>query len=72
MVIVNLTHCLQGRVSQGAYATGQTLNKIGVLPGSDLTLEAAFTKLHFLLATEPSTDDVRRLMAESVCGELSG
>ncbi|MBN3563339.1 asparaginase [Aliamphritea spongicola] len=72
VVIVNLTHCLQGRVSQGAYATGQTLNKIGVLPGSDLTLEAAFTKLHFLLATEPSTDDVRRLMAESVCGELSG
>ncbi len=72
VVIVNLTHCLQGRVSQGAYATGQTLNNIGVLPGSDLTLEAAFSKLHFLLATETSVADVRRLMAESVCGELSG
>lgn len=72
VVIVNLTHCLQGKVSQGAYATGATLNTIGVLPGSDMGLEAAFTKLNFLLATEDSVDDIRRMMTESICGELSG
>ncbi|WP_428034108.1 asparaginase [Amphritea sp.] len=70
VIIVNVTQCLQGQVSQGAYATGATLNRIGVIPGSDLTLEAAFTKLHFLLATQ-SADRVKELMLQSLCGEMA-
>ena len=70
VTVVNVTQCLQGRVSQGAYATGSALNRIGVVPGSDLTLEAALTKLHYLIATEPETR-VAGLMSCSVCGELS-
>ncbi len=70
-VIVNLTQCLQGKVSQGAYATGAKLNDIGVVPGSDLTVEAAFTKLHFLIAMGHSAQKIRELMQTSVCGEQS-
>lgn len=70
VVVLNITQCLQGRVSQGAYATGAALNRIGVVPGSDLTLEAAFTKLHYLIATEPMKD-IAGLMQQSLCGELS-
>jgi len=68
VTVVNITQCLQGKVSQGAYATGAALNRIGVVPGSDLTLEAAFTKLHYLIATEKPAD-VAGLMQRSMCGE---
>ncbi|MDO6564328.1 type I asparaginase [Amphritea sp. 1_MG-2023] len=68
--IVNVTQCLQGEVSQGAYATGATLNRIGVIPGGDLTLEAAFTKLHYLIATQ-SAAAVSELMVKPLCGEMS-
>jgi L-asparaginase len=69
MVVVNLTQCYRGPVVQGAYATGAVLNKIGVTGGSDLTLEAAFAKLHYLLASGVDTDDIRQQMATPVCGE---
>lgn len=68
VTVVNITQCLQGKVSQGAYATGAALNRIGVVPGSDLTLEAAFTKLHYLIATQPP-ESVSRMMSQSLCGE---
>jgi len=70
VTVVNVTQCLQGKVSQGAYATGSVLNRIGVLPGSDLTLEAALTKLHYLIATE-TAEQVPHLMQQSLCGEMS-
>lgn len=70
ITIVNVTQCVQGQVSQGAYATGATLNRIGVIPGNDLTLEAALTKLHYLIATEPQTS-ISQLMTQPLCGEMS-
>ncbi len=70
ITIVNVTQCVQGQVSQGAYATGATLNRIGVIAGSDLTLEAAFTKLHYLIATEPQ-NKISQLLSQSLCGEMS-
>ncbi len=72
VVIVNRTHCLYGKVDQGTYATGHTLTRIGVTPGGDLTLEAAFAKLHFLLALETSPEQIRSLMLQSMRGEVQG
>lgn len=70
-VVVNLTQCHQGAVSQGAYATGALLNRVGVVPGLDLTPEAAFAKLHHLLAQGLSPQRVREAMVEARRGECT-
>ena len=49
-VVVNVTQCLQGGISPGTYAASAGLQDQGVLSGGDMTPEAAFCKLHWLLA----------------------
>lgn len=71
VIIVNLTLCHSGKVIQGSYATGARLNQLGVIPGADMTVEAAYTKLLFLLATEKSTEHIKTLMSSSLCGEVT-
>jgi lysophospholipase len=70
VVIVNVTQCLRGRVSP-SYAAGRALMDAGVVPGADMTPEAALAKLAFLLGQELSRDDVRRLASTSLRGELT-
>lgn len=71
IVLLNVTQCLHGGVSQETYATGSALARLGVVAGGDLTLEAAFAKLHLLLATSDDPAAVRRGLEESWCGESS-
>lgn len=44
VIIINCTQCIQGTV-KGYYETGLKLYDLGILPGSDLTPEAALIKL---------------------------
>jgi L-asparaginase len=71
IVVVNTTQCASGGVDQGSYATGASLARIGVVPGADMTLEAAFAKLHFLIATGAAPDAARAIIGQSLSGELS-
>ena len=71
MIIVNLTQCQSGKVNMAGYATGHALAKAGVIGGSDLTVEAALTKLHFLLSQPLSVDTIRLKMQQNLRGELS-
>ncbi len=70
VVLVNVTQCLRGSVQQGVYATGSALGALGVVPVGDMTPEAAFAKLHVLLASSTDVDVVRQGMGESWCGEV--
>lgn len=71
IVLLNVTQCLYGSVSQETYATGNALARLGVVAGGDLTLEAAFAKLHLLLAATNDAAAVRCEMGETWCGEMS-
>lgn len=59
-VMVNVTQCLQGGISPGTYAASAGLQDQGVLSGGDMTPEAAFCKLHWLLAGGRDTAAVIR------------
>uniref|UniRef100_A0A8C6Z0N3 asparaginase n=1 Tax=Nothoprocta perdicaria TaxID=30464 RepID=A0A8C6Z0N3_NOTPE len=49
VVILNCTQCLRGSVTT-VYATGQTLADVGIIPGGDMTPEAALAKLSYTLS----------------------
>lgn len=72
IVIVNITQCGNGMVDPVRYKTGLILNEAGVIPGHDLTSEAAITKLMFLFGQGYSTDEVKRLMEVPLAGEMKG
>ena len=71
IVIVNLSQCHRGRVNMSGYATGNSLMRCGVISGHDMTIEAALTKLHWLLSKNVSTNEIKQLMQQSVKGELT-
>lgn len=71
ILLLNVTQCVGGRVEQGRYVTSQAFAAMGMVSGQDLTVEAALTKLMFLLAQEQATDAVARGMAAPICGEFT-
>ena len=70
-IILNISQCLAGAVSQGFYETSSQLEKIGVISGKDMTTEAALTKMMFLLAQDLPTEELKTQLTCSLRGELS-
>lgn len=70
IVVVNVSQCLRGRVSE-VYAPARTLRKAGVVFGRDMTSEAALTKLGYLLACGLEPGEVGERMGKCVKGELT-
>ena len=71
IVIVNVTQCMTGTVSP-LYEPAMLLQRAGVVPGHDMTSEAALAKLSYLLALPNLTiEEVRQQMAISLRGELT-
>lgn len=71
IIVVNITQCPNGEVDPYRYMTGLGLAQTGVVPGHDLTPEAAITKLMYLLGRGLRNDEVKHQMQCNLCGEMS-
>ncbi|WP_263263673.1 asparaginase [Pseudomonas sp. RIT-PI-S] len=72
VVVVAVTQCQQGGVELDVYEAGSRLRSAGVVAGGGMTREAALGKLHGLLGIGLAAEDIARLLAVDLCGELTG
>ena len=70
-IIYNVTQCRGGAVDPDKYQTGRALRDIGVIPGFDITPEAAVTKLMFVLARTQELQERKKLLITSLRGEMT-
>ncbi len=71
IVIVNISQCVAGTVEMQRYGAGYQLQDIGVVSGHDSTVEAAVTKLMYLQACYNDTNIIRKMMNDSIAGEIT-
>jgi L-asparaginase len=71
VVIVAVTQPPVGSANLSLYATGRALLEAGVVSGFDMTTEAALAKLFYLFEKGFSSERVKRLMQQSLVGELT-
>src|SRR5665648_410137 len=69
--IVVCTQCLKGSAEIGQYETSRELALAGAASGFDMTVEAAVTKLYYLLSKGYEGEEIRKLMETSIRGELT-
>lgn len=63
IVVLNITQCYEGMVSNGKYESSKGLVECGVINGADLTPEAAITKLMWCLANYSYADCIQKIKA---------
>ena len=71
IVILNVTQCVNGGVHTTLYDSGNGLTRAGVVSGHDITSEAAITKMMYLFGMGLPSENVKKYMSYSLCGEVT-
>ncbi|MFV0497389.1 MAG: asparaginase [Candidatus Fimivivens sp.] len=71
VAVVVCSQCLYERSDMTTYEVGRRALDKGVIPGGDMTSEAAVTKLMWALANTASPKAVSALFAQNLTGEIS-
>lgn len=69
--VVNVTQCVGGSVHMGRYATSESLQKIGIVSGKDMTTEAAVAKMMYLLNKNLGAKVFKTIFETSLRGEMN-
>ncbi len=71
IIMVNISQCAGGHVSN-SYAASKPLREAGVISGEDMTIEAAVTKLYYLLAKYGNNSEkIKMLLRTNMRGEMT-
>ena len=65
------SQCYRGTTKLGIYATSNALKESGAVGCSDMTTEAAVTKLYYLFSCGYPKETIKKLMTANLRGEIS-
>lgn len=69
--IIMATQCVHDGVNLDTYEVGMKANKIGMISAYDMTTEAVYTKLIWILSLTDNYKDIIKILQTNFCGELN-
>lgn len=70
VVVVNVTQCVNGGVMR-RYESADKLEQLGVIPGRDITVEAAITKMMHLFGLDLTVEEITKRLKMDLRGEIT-